>query len=240
MLAGHYATALIAKQKVPKGSLMYFLIMSQLPDLLWVVFHFLGIEPTKPSNILDVSLDQLMVDMIYSHDLLPILVWSGIGFGIGLLLFKSQKVGAIGALLIALHAFIDYIGGYPHNIFGTDSLSVSTGLYYSYPYLAVTIELVFSIIALYWFFATEKKNNVARTKKSRNWIIGIFTFNVLFLYSVASVSIGELLNRMNVNFSPEFGFQTSMPFLLIVYVAYIYLIHRYAKVGSKELVQKRK
>ena len=233
MLAGHYETALIAKQKVPRGSLMYFLIMSQLPDLLWVVFHFLGIEPTKPTNILDVSLNQLKADMIYSHDLLPILVWSGIGYGIGRLLFKSQKVGAVGALLIALHAFIDYIGGYPHHIFGTDSLSVGTGLYYSYPYLAVTIELVFSILALYWFFLTEKKNNVARTKNSRNWIIGIFTFNILFLYSVASVPLGELLNNIDIDFAPKFPFQTSMPFLLIVYVALIYLIHRYAKVESK-------
>ena len=33
MLAGHYTTALVAYQKFPKGTLLYFLIASQLQDL---------------------------------------------------------------------------------------------------------------------------------------------------------------------------------------------------------------
>ncbi len=48
MLAGHYATALIAHQKSPKGTLLYFLIASQLQDLAWFTLHYLGLEPTKP------------------------------------------------------------------------------------------------------------------------------------------------------------------------------------------------
>lgn len=32
MLAGHFTTALIAKQKFPKGTLLYFLMISQLQD----------------------------------------------------------------------------------------------------------------------------------------------------------------------------------------------------------------
>jgi hypothetical protein len=30
MIAGHFTTALIAKQKFPEGTLLYFLIVSQL------------------------------------------------------------------------------------------------------------------------------------------------------------------------------------------------------------------
>ena len=36
MLAGHFTTALIAKQKFPKGTFVYFLIISQLQDFLWL------------------------------------------------------------------------------------------------------------------------------------------------------------------------------------------------------------
>ncbi|RNC87197.1 MAG: hypothetical protein ED556_07185 [Winogradskyella sp.] len=233
MLAGHYTTALIAKQKAPKGSLIFFLIISQLPDLLWLVLHFLGIEPTEPTNVLDVSLDNLSVEMIYSHDLLPILGWIGLSYALGLLLFKSQKVGVTSALLLALHALVDYLGGYPHNIFGTDTLSVGTGLYYSQPYLAVALELIFSAIVLYLFFKTEKKNNIKRTKRQRNWIIGIFTFNIIFMFSIADLSTRDLLATMNIDFATEFGFQTTIPVLAIMYVMYIYLINKHANLDTK-------
>jgi hypothetical protein len=33
MLAGHFSTALVANQKSPKGSLLFFLIASQFQDL---------------------------------------------------------------------------------------------------------------------------------------------------------------------------------------------------------------
>ncbi|MEM9024426.1 MAG: hypothetical protein AAGB22_11825, partial [Bacteroidota bacterium] len=113
MLAGHFAAGMIAKQQVPKGGLMYFLVMSQLPDFLWVLFHFLGLEHTEPSNFTTVSLDNLMVNMMFSHDLISILGWCVVAFLIGWLLFKDTTVGLAGSALIALHALTDYVGGYP-------------------------------------------------------------------------------------------------------------------------------
>ena len=71
MLAGHFTTALIAKQKFPKASLLYFLIISQLQDFLWFVFHYFGLEPTNPSDAFDATLSNMVVDMLYSHDVLP-------------------------------------------------------------------------------------------------------------------------------------------------------------------------
>ena len=83
MLAGHFTTALIAKQRFPKGTLLYFLIISQLQDFLWFVFHYLGIEPTSPSDAFDATLSNMAVDMVYSHDLLPLLIWLLIAFTLG-------------------------------------------------------------------------------------------------------------------------------------------------------------
>lgn len=232
MLAGHFSTALIAKQKAPIGSLIFFLTVSQLPDLLWLVFHFLGLEHTEPTNLLDVSLSKLTVQMIYSHDVLPTIAWAGICYLLGLLIFKNQRVALLSATLIFLHALTDYIAGYPHNIFGVDSMEIGSGLYYSHPYLAVLFEFVFSLITLLWFFATEKKNNVQRSKSSRNWIIGIFTFNILFMLSIADLSTRELMAEMGVDFSAEPGFQTTIPILFIVYISYIYFINKYASVKT--------
>ncbi|MEZ4987246.1 MAG: hypothetical protein R2795_19755 [Saprospiraceae bacterium] len=43
MLSGHFAPALLAHEKqLPKGTLLYFLIASQLQDLLWLVFYFIA------------------------------------------------------------------------------------------------------------------------------------------------------------------------------------------------------
>jgi hypothetical protein len=44
MIAAHYATALIAHQKFPKGTLLFFLIISQFQDVLWFLLHYLGLE----------------------------------------------------------------------------------------------------------------------------------------------------------------------------------------------------
>ena len=77
MLAGHFATALVAHQRAPArrfhtALLGWYLVVSQLPDLLWLAFHHLGLEPTRPVDLFDVTLQSLSVDMIFSHDLLPI------------------------------------------------------------------------------------------------------------------------------------------------------------------------
>ncbi|MDG1393839.1 MAG: FISUMP domain-containing protein [Flavobacteriaceae bacterium] len=86
MIAGHFTTALIAKQKFPKGTLLYFLIISQLQDFLWFTFHYLGLEPTNPSDAFDATLNNMAVDMLYSHDLLPqLFCWN-----------SSPDLGAIG------------------------------------------------------------------------------------------------------------------------------------------------
>ncbi|WCL49920.1 hypothetical protein [Leptospira sp. GIMC2001] len=76
MLSDHFAPGLLAHEKMlPKGAFLYFLIASQLQDLLWLVFHYLGLEATIPSDALIVTLQSITVDMLYSHDLYPQIDW---------------------------------------------------------------------------------------------------------------------------------------------------------------------
>ena len=220
MLAGHYATALVAKQKAPKGALLYYLIASQLPDLLWLVFHYMGLEPTLPEDVFDTRLDRLAVDMVYSHDVVPILIWTGVTAGIGYLLFRQRRVAAFGAALVLIHAVTDYLGGFPHHVLGPDTPAVGTGMYYTAPYLAVALEGLYCVVFLAWFFYNDARAGVKRTTGQRATLIGVFVFGIVFMASVARNSYRELFDIPAI----DIPFNTLIPSMILTYVPLIVVI----------------
>jgi len=223
MLAGHFSTALIAHQKYPKGTLLYFLVVSQLQDFLWFFFHYLGLEPTEPSDAFNTTLGNMSVDMLYSHDLIPQIIWMFIIFMTGRLLFKSNKIGFVGVLLLLGHFILDFFSGHPHHVFGVDTHEVGLGLYGTAPYLAIGIEVVFSAIALWYFFAQETKNGIQRTFKNKAIIIGVFLYGIGFMLSTATVSLRQTLGI------PEFdlGFNTLVPTLIFTYLVMLFVLNYY-------------
>ncbi len=217
MLAGHYSTALIAYQKFPKGTLLYFLIASQLQDLLWFIFHYLGLETTGPSDVFNATLSNMTVNMLYSHDLIPQILWLFIIFLFGKLVFKDTKIGLIGAALLMGHFILDFFSGHPHHIFGEETHAVGLGLYASNIFLAIGIEAAFCVVALWYFFREEAKNGVQRTSKNKAAIIGLFVFGIGFMLSIATTSFRQWLSI------PEFdlGFNTNVPTLVLTYLGMI-------------------
>ena len=221
MLAGHFTTALIAKQKFPKGTLLFFLIISQLQDFLWFAFHYLGIEPTSPSDAFDTTLSTMAVDMVYSHDLLPLLIWLAIAFALGKILFQSTQIGLVSMALVSIHFVLDFFSGHMHHLFGADSMELGFGLYASHPYLAIVIEALFSFAALWYFFREESIKGIKRTKKNKISIIAVFAYGVIFMLLIATHSFRELF------FIPEFdlGFNTNIPTLIFTYGAMLYCLN---------------
>ena len=217
MLVGHYSTALIAHQKFPKGTLLYFLIASQLQDLLWFVLHYLGLEQTGPEDVFNTTLSNMTVDMLYSHDLVPLTLWVVVIFLIGYFFFKSSKVGLIGSALVMGHFVLDFFSGHPHHIFGANTHEVGLGLYASNVYLAIGLEAITCVAVLWYFFRQEAIDGIQRTAKNKRSIVGLFVFGVVFMLSIATTSFRELLGL------PEFelGFNSSVPTLLVTYVAMI-------------------
>jgi len=220
MLAGHFTTALIANQKFPKASLLYFLIISQLQDFLWFVFHYLGLEPTNPSDAFDASLINMSVDMVYSHDLLPLLVWLIIGFTLGKLLFKSTQIGLVSMALVLIHFVLDFFSGHIHHVFGAETMELGFGLYASNPYLAVAIEALFSIVALWYYFKEEAKMGNRRLQSNKIAIISVFAYGIVFMLLIATHSFRELFDL------PVFdlGFNTNIPTLIFTYGAMLYCL----------------
>ena len=221
MLAGHFTTALIANQKFPKASLLYFLIISQLQDFLWFVFHYLGLEPTNPSDAFDASLINMSVDMVYSHDLLPLFVWLIIGFTLGKLLFKSTQIGLVSMVLVLIHFVLDFFSGHIHHVFGAETMELGFGLYASNPYLAVVIEALFSIVALWYYFKEEAKMGNRRLQSNKIAIISVFAYGIVFMLLIATHSFRELFDL------PVFdlGFNTNIPTLIFTYGAMLYCLH---------------
>ncbi|MDB9827957.1 hypothetical protein OAC33_00245 [Flavobacteriaceae bacterium] len=220
MLAGHFTTALIANQKFPKASLLYFLIISQLQDFLWFVFHYLGLEPTNPSDAFDASLINMSVDMIYSHDLLPLLVWLILGFTLGKLLFKSTQIGLVSMALVLIHFVLDFFSGHIHHVFGAETMELGFGLYASNPYLAVAIEALFCIVALWYYFKEEAKMGNRRLQSNKIAIISVFAYGIVFMLLIANHSFRELFDL------PVFdlGFNTNIPTLIFTYGAMLYCL----------------
>lgn len=221
MLAGHFITALIAKQKYPKGALLYFLILSQLQDLLWFTFHYLGLETTTPSDAFDATLSNMAVDMLYSHDLVPLLFWLAIVFIIGKLAFKSTQVGIVSMFLIGIHFVLDFFSGHMHHVFGAGTTEAGLGLYAASPYIAILIEALFSAVALWYFFTEETKKGITRTTSNKIAIIAAFGYGLIFMLLIATRSFRELLGI------PEFdlGFNTNMPTLILTYAAMLYCLN---------------
>lgn len=220
MLVGHFSTALVAHHKFPTGSLLYFLVISQLQDILWAVLHYAGLEVTTPTDVFDTTLQTMTVNMLYSHDLLPQIFWMGLAFVLGWLLFKSSVVGLVGAVLVFGHFVLDLISGHPHYVFGTDSVNISLGLYATNAYLAIGIEAVFTAIVMAYFFMQERKDGVQRTTMNRNSIIAVFVFGIAFMLFIATRSARQWFGI------PQFdiGIATTMPNLVITYVSLLLIL----------------
>jgi len=213
---------LVAYQKYPKGTLLYFLFASQLQDLLWFIFHYLGLERTTPDDVFDTTVSNMAVNMLYSHDLIPLIAWLIIIFFIGKFIFKDTKIGLVGVALVLGHFVLDFFSGHPHHIFGIDSATVGLGNYATNVFQAIAIEAVATVVILWYFFSQESKNGVLRSSKNKASIIGLFVFGIVFMLSIATTSFRELFGI------PEFdlGFNTSVPTLIMTYVGMIiYLNH---------------
>lgn len=215
MIAGHYATALIAHQKFPKGTLLFFLAVSQFQDIFWFVFHYLGLEPTTPNDVFDATISNMTVSMMYSHHLIPQFFWAVVAFLIGKFLFKSTTIGLVALALFVGHIILDFFSGHGHNLFGADTQAVGLGLYAKNAYLAILIEAIFILAALTYYFRAEAKTGVIRTAKNRAAIIGVFVYGIVFMVSIATVSFRDLFGLPVLNFA----FNTTVPTIILTYIA---------------------
>ena len=217
MLAGHFSTALIAHQRFRSGTLLFFLIASQLQDLLWFAFHYLGLETTEPNDAFDATLKDMTVNMLFSHDLLPQFIWVGVTFLVGRFLFRDNKIALAGAALVIGHFILDFFSGHPHHVFGEESAHAGLGLYKTNVYLAIAIEAMFTVVALWIYFQNETRTRNPVGARQKASIIGLFVFGLTFMLTIATTSFREWLNIPEL----DLGFNTNVPTLILTYLGMI-------------------
>lgn len=221
MIAGHFATAMIAHQKFPRGPLLFFLAVSQFQDIFWFIFHYLGLEPTGPIDVFDATVANMTVSMMYSHHLIPQFFWAVLVFLLGKILFKSTTIGLVALALFVGHIVLDFFSGHGHHLFGANSIAIGLGLYAKNAYLAILIEAIFIIAALTYYFRSEANEGIVRTPKNRAAIIGVFVYGIIFMVSIATVSFRELFGLPVLNLA----FNTTVPTIILTYVAMIAVLY---------------
>ena len=149
-----------------------------------------------------------------------LLVWLIIGFTLGKLLFKSTQIGLVSMALVLIHFVLDFFSGHIHHVFGAETMELGFGLYASNPYLAVAIEALFSIVALWYYFKEEAKMGNRRLQSNKIAIISVFAYGIVFMLLIATHSFRELFDL------PVFdlGFNTNIPTLIFTYGAMLYCL----------------
>ena len=98
MVMGHYATALIPYAYAENRRLApfwFFLLATQMLDFIMLFFVVIGIETVEPTNFFEASFRNMVVDMTYSHDILPVIFWGLLFSALTFVFFRSKKLALI-------------------------------------------------------------------------------------------------------------------------------------------------
>jgi hypothetical protein len=127
----------------------------------------------------------------------------------------------VSMVLVLFHFVLDFFSGHIHHVFGAETMELVFGLYASNPYLAVAIEALFSIVALWYYFKEEAKMGNRRLQSNKIAIISVFAYGIVFMLLIATHSFRELFDL------PVFdlGFNTNIPTLIFTYGAMLYCLH---------------
>lgn len=140
MFIGHDAVGLAAKRFAPRTSLGWLIAAPLLPDLLWPIFLFLGIEHVSIEPGFMKMSPLHFVDYPWSHSLVMTLAW-GIAFGGGYLMFTRYMRGAVAIFIgVVSHWVFDWLVHRPDLQFFPGSVW-HTGLgLWNHPFIEVPLE----------------------------------------------------------------------------------------------------
>jgi hypothetical protein len=161
----HAATALILKKKEPDVPIWPLLISTQIVEVLWVLFNYMGIEHF---SILGgkLHLDYLPYShSIFSSFVISILSYSIIGWG-----FRKKKLALVFAIGVMSHVVLDVIFHEKDILLSPFSDSPVWGFgIIDFPVLNFILEFIYGVFC-WWFF-----------KGSKRLLVVIMVFNILDL-----------------------------------------------------------
>lgn len=118
---GHIGVGFAVKPLAPKIPLGVLLVATEVPDILWAVFYFTGIDRSASMN----SASPL------SHGLFMSVVWAMIAALLAALIYRDRRSGVIIGLLVFSHWVVDLITHPMGAIFGGKPLPADLPLFFN-------------------------------------------------------------------------------------------------------------
>lgn len=193
MIVGHFATALVATEKAPKAPFWWLLVASNIADFAMVVLVALGVESMVPFSMFEATLENLRVDMTYSHDLLPALAWT---VGVGALGYAITRDGATAiwsAVLVAFHEVCDLVSGFYHYVFTSESPRVGLGLYTRAPEAALAIEVALGVVCVWYFVRSRDRRGRSVSPWAKRWLYALVIIGPLSQLPIARTPLSAWL-----------------------------------------------
>ena len=194
----HAATALILKKKEPTSPIWPLLISTQLVEVLWVLFNYLGLEYFSIAGG-RIHLDYLPYShSVFSSVLIALLSYVIIRWG-----YKNKRLALVFAIGVLSHVALDMLFHEKDIQLSPFSDTPAWGLgVIAFPFLNFILELIYGIFC-WWYF-----------KGNRALLITIIVFNVLDL--PVMLASGKPLNIF-----------ISYPFLLPTFILFQILMTWY-------------
>lgn len=152
MVAGHYAISLVAYERHREGPLWLFLIAGMFLDILMILLVLVGVEEMAPGpGATRPGFSTMVIDMSYSHDLVPVAGWAVAMTAAAYLVTRNRGAAIWAGGLVLLHEVADLVSGFPHFVLGPDSPAIGLGLYIHAPVGALVAELLVALACVWWF-----------------------------------------------------------------------------------------
>ena len=141
----HTVTALVIKKYYPSVPMVWLLISVQLVDILWITFHFVGIEHTSTEAVVSTISDIHMWHMPYSHSIFSSLVLAFFAWIVVDKIFGHRKVAIAISLGILAHTGLDVLT-HTQDMPLAPFLATKIGLgLYDIPLAAFAVETIYWI-----------------------------------------------------------------------------------------------
>jgi membrane-bound metal-dependent hydrolase YbcI (DUF457 family) len=172
MLTAHYALAAIVKARQPQLPLWSLLLASMLPDIVFVLLYFAGIERMTPvQGTQGYYGDMVSVNIEWSHSLVSVLVMSLVA-GLAAMVAWGRRNGAVIGVMVLSHWLLDFIarrsdmpllpGG------GDGGVRFGLGLW-QIPWLVLVIELTLAVLGAFMYYhAAMQRAVLAERQESRD------------------------------------------------------------------------
>lgn len=172
----HAATSLLLKKHRPNVPILPLLISTQVVELFWVAFNYLGIEHFSVSN------GKLHLDFLpYSHSIFSSVLLSLIAYGIIRWIIKNKALALPFALGVLSHVMLDILFHEKDIQLSPFSGTPVWGLgIISFPVLNFVLEFLYGIFC-WWYF-----------KGNKRLLAAIVIFNILDL--PVMLASGDSLN----------------------------------------------